>query len=110
MIPKNWWNTPNTGTQEEQLKTIGLFLKDVYNILNKGITLSDNLKGALFEVEFAVSNADVQIRHGLDFVPVNYIVCGTDAAIHIYDGSQSGDKTFFYLRASATGNARVFIF
>ncbi len=87
-----------------------MFLKDVYNILNKGITLNDNVKGVLLAVRFATANVDVDIRHGLDFVPSNYIVCGSDVATSIYDGATAADKTFFYLRASVAATVRVFIF
>ena len=109
MIPRNWWNIAAIKTEEQQ-QAITLFLKDVYNILNRGILLKDNVKGALLGVTFSSANADVEIRHGLDFVPNNYLVVGTSSAMSVYDGVTSADKTFFYLRSSATGTARIFIF
>ena len=109
MIPRNWWNVISR-SEADQAQAITLFLKDVYNILNRGILLKDNVKGALLGVTFSTANADIEIRHGLDFVPSNYIVVGTSAAMSIYDGVTSGDRSFFYLRSSAVGTARVFIF
>lgn len=110
MKPRNWWNIENQTDTETKDKATTLFLKDAYNILSKGITLSDNVKGVLLEVEFTVANTEVKIRHGLDFVPTNYLLCGSDVALSIYDGATAADKTYFYLRSSAAGNARVFIF
>lgn len=109
MKPRNWWNI-ETSKDDEKEKATTLFLKDVYNILNKGATLNDNIKGTLVSIEFTASNTNTVIRHGLDYVPSNYLICGTDSAIHVYDGSIEADKVFFYLRASAIGSARVFIF
>ena len=110
MKPKNYWNIENAKNDEEKLSAITLALKDISLILSNGASLKDNFKGAFLEVEFPAANADVAIRHGLDFVPTNYICSGKDSSFHIYDGSSSADKTFIYLRASATGNARLFIF
>jgi len=111
MKVRNWWNTDNVGDDNEaKLKAVTLFLKDIYNILNKGFTLNDNAKGALLVVDFEVSNTDTQVRHGLDFVPSNYILFGSDVLMSIYDGTEPANETFIYLRASAIGTARVFLF
>lgn len=107
---RNWWNVENQTSPEEQQKGTTLFLKDVYNILNKGITLTDNIKGALLEVTFSAADTDLPIRHGLDFVPSNYLVCGSRAATSVYDGASTADKTYFYLRATVATTVRVFLF
>lgn len=110
MIPKNWWNVANLMDEQERTNAIGLFLKDVYSILSHGWTFQDNAKGALLNVTFTVANSEVKIRHGLDFVPTNYLLCGGTAAMSLYDGVTAADKQFFYLRSSAIGVARVFVF
>lgn len=109
MVPRNWWNVENVD-EAKRWSSATLFLKDVYNILLKGITPTDNFRGALFTVEFTAADTDVQIRHGLQFVPQNYFVVGCSAAMNIYDGSESATNTYFYLRSSAIGTARIFLF
>jgi len=110
MIPKNWWNISQIESEEDRTKAIGLFLKDVYSILSHGWTFQDNAKGALLNVTFTAANSEVKIRHGLDFVPSNYLLCGSTAAMSLYDGVTAADKQFFYLRSSAIGSAKVFLF
>lgn len=110
MKPRNWWNVENSGDDEAKARNTTLFLKDVYNILNGGGSLKDNFKGTLLTVTFSSANTDVAIRHGLDVVPSNYIMCGSDVATTVYDGVSSADKTFIYLRASVAATARLFIF
>lgn len=110
MKPRNWWNIENTNTEGDKTKAITLFLKDVYNILNKGGTLSDNFKGTILDVEFLVANTDTAFRHGLDFVPTNYIQCGATVSMQIYDGTTVHDQTFIYLKSNAIGLVRIFVF
>lgn len=110
MRPRNWWNIQNISDDEERVQATTLFLKDVFNILNKGFTLTDNAKGAFLTVTFSLADTDTQIRHGLDFVPTNYLLCGSSVAMSVYDGTLSPDKTFIYLKTSAAGSARLFVF
>lgn len=110
MKVKNYWNIENSSSPEEQVRDTTRALKEYYDALNNGITIKDNLKGAILNVTFVSANTDTQVRHGLDFAPSNYICCGKDSSFHIYDGTKGSDKVFFYLRASATGSARIFIF
>lgn len=109
MVPRNWWNVENV-EDPKRWASLTIFLKDVYNILLKGITPTDNFRGTLVEVEFAAANTDTQIRHGLSFLPQNYFVVGTSAAMSIYDGSEDTTGVYIYLRSSAIGTARVFLF
>lgn len=111
MTPRNWWNLANQENDEKgRWDLITGFLKDVYTILLKNVSFADNIKGSIISVTFSTSNEDVAVRHGLDFVPQNFIVIGKDSAFHVYDGQQSSTKTYIYLRASAAGSARVFLF
>lgn len=109
--PRNYWNVQNIEDQKQKDEALTLFLKDVYNILNKGITPSDNFRGALLEFTFTALNTNVAVKHGLNFVPRNYLLCGQDSPMIIYDGSRDNDLTYVYLRAGGTtGIARVFVF
>jgi hypothetical protein len=109
MIPKNWWNIENA-TDEQRWKAIGLFLRDTYQILNHGWTFQDNARGTIIEVTFKVANVEERVRHGLEYVPQNYIVVGASVALIVYDGLTASDRTFFYLRSSQAGTARIFLF
>jgi hypothetical protein len=109
MIPRNNWNLEQV-KDENKWSALTNFLKDVYTILNKGIVLQDNFRGALLEIEFTVANEDLQIIHGLSFTPTMYFVLNRSSAFNVYDGSRSADQKYFYLRASSIGTAKVFVF
>jgi hypothetical protein len=109
MIPRNNWNLVNV-KEESKWETLTNFLKDVYTILNKGIVVQDNFRGALLDIEFTVANEDLAIIHGLSYTPTKYIVLNRSSAFNVYDGSSSADQKFFYLRASSLGTATVLIF
>lgn len=109
MVPRNWWNVDNI-EDSKRWASLTLFLKDVYNILLKGITPVDNFRGNLVEVTFSAADTDVQVKHGLSYIPSNYFIIGTSAAMSVYDGNTDSTNTYIYLRSSATGTARVFLF
>ena len=106
---RNFWNVENA-KGDDRWQALVLFCKDVYNILNKGFTLSDNAKGTLLEIVIPAANTNVQVRHGLDIVPQNYILVGSLAATSVYDGTQANDKTYFNIRSSVATTVRLFIF
>jgi len=109
MVPRNWWNVQNF-EDDKKWPNLTLFLKDVYNILLKGFTLQDNMRGALLTVSFTVANTNTQIKHGLSYVPSNYLVVGASVDMGVYDGSEDSTLDFIYLKSSAIGTARIFVF
>jgi hypothetical protein len=108
--PKNWWNIENAEDDESRKLAITLFLKDVYNSLNKGLTIQDHMRGAILSVTFTALNTDTRIGHGLNFVPTNFIVVHQSANIGIYEGSSATNQAFYLKAGVATGTARVFLF
>lgn len=108
-VPRNWWNIENV-PKDKQISSLTLFLKDVYNILNKGLLFQDNFRGAVFSVNFSAANTDTKILHGLAFVPTRYLVLKRSANMVIYDGIQAANDKEFYLRSSATGDVDLFLF
>lgn len=108
MVPRNWWNVQNF-SDDKKWPNLTLFLKDVYNILIKGLTFEDNVSGALLTVEFLVTNTDTQIKHGLAFVPTKYLVVNKSVSLDIYDGVQSSNQQFIYLRSTVIGTAQIFV-
>lgn len=108
---KNWWNVEKARDDKSRLEAITLFLKDVYNILNKGITPTDHLRGAVYSVTFSSVNSDIRINHGLDFIPNNFLLIHQSAPLGVYAGSTQNSQQFAFLRAGVTiGNAKVFLF
>src|SRR4051812_41670603 len=110
MSPRNWWNIENIVEPDAKLKAIAIFLKDVYGILNRNVSFADNIHGAKLSATFVAANVDLQIRHGLDFVPTNYILVKSSVAMSVYDGSVGADKNYIYLKANAAGVAEIFLF
>ena len=109
MIPRNWWNMENI-KEDKKWSSLTLFLKDIYNILNKGLVFKDNFKGSVIRVSFTAANADTTIRHGLAFVPTSYLVLNSSVALSVYDGSQTSDIDNIFLKSTAIGQADLFIF
>jgi len=109
-LPRNWWNVDNIEDPDQKMAAITIFLKDIYSVINKNVAVSENLKGGLVTVQFTAANTDTQVRHQLAFVPQNYFVCGLSAEMVIYDATRANDNSFAYLRSSAIGTARVFLF
>jgi len=78
-------------------------------ILNEGIELQDNLRGALLEVSVVAGENTVQ--HGLGFVPLGYIVLYSEDPA-IFSGSRIEDWTTeqIFLNSSATSpKVRLFV-
>ena len=116
MTPGNWWNILNVQDPNVEAQThkrwehITLFLKDVYNILNKGLVFADNIRGALLTITFDAADTETKIEHGLSYAPRNYLVFSASAAMVLYDGDTNTTVKNIYLKSSAAGVARVFVF
>lgn len=107
--PNNWWNIQNL-QDSEKWSSLSLFLKDIYNILNKGFIPSDNMRGSLKEVTFTAADTDTEVEHGLNYSPQYYLVFNRNGGFIVYSGVSVTTNRFIYLRATDTGTARIFIF
>ena len=107
--PRNWWNAENLD-EEKRWEALTLFLKTSYNILNRGIIFTDNVRGNLLTIEFDGADTNKAVEHRLSYTPTSYIVFSASAAMTLYDGDFQNDKEFIYLKSNAVGTARVFIF
>lgn len=88
-----------------------VFAKAVELLLNGNVTFQDNFRGNTVTGEFLAANGDIQINHGLTFIPTGYIVTSKDSDFNVYDGSVDVfTRTFITLRASAAGNAQILVF
>jgi hypothetical protein len=95
---------------EELPRWLTIFLSQVKNVLNNGITPQDNWDGQIVSVTFSSADTDTLVSTRLRRIPTGYIVLSRDAALTVYDGDLSSSVGNIYLRASATGTARILVF
>lgn len=88
-----------------------IFAKAAEQVINGGLTFADNLRLKTVGATFLAANTNTQIIHGLNFIPVGYIVIGKSASFDVYNGSADVfTKTFITLRAAGTGSATIMVF
>lgn len=107
MIPQNLWNIQNT-KEDQQTVTLTRFLKDVYTILNKGISPRDNFRGTILTCNFTSVDTAISFKHGLAFAPTDFIVTGPSVNMVVYEFSSN--NSFVTLKSSAIGTARILVF
>lgn len=100
-----------TNVQEKdfQSKTAEV-VKGLTDALNGNLNFSDNVQSSQISIEFTGSDVNTRQIHGLGRKPAGYLVMGAAAAMSIYDGSSENTEKEIYLRASATGTARILVF
>ena len=78
-------------------------------ILNQGIELQDNVRGALLEV--AVVSGENTIQHGLGFIPMGYIVLYTENEVTIFGSRISSWTTekLFLSSSAASPTVRLLV-
>lgn len=103
-------NLGNLQEIEELSRFVAQFAQDVVSVVNGNLSLLENLKGTLVDVTFSAISTDVQIPHQLRSVPTGYIVVGRSADIQVFDGAAENTSQFLYVRASALGTARLYVF
>lgn len=86
------------------------FNKSVYDILFNGILFSDNFDISLRNVTITTANVEFSVLHGLERIPVGYLLISSSASINLYDGDTAWTKESIYLKGSATGSGKVYIF
>lgn len=56
---------------------------------------------------FTTSGVDVAMAHGLDRVPVGYLVLGRSANVGVYDGADPSTEAMLVLRSSGAATVKV---
>lgn len=97
-------------TLEDLKRYLNKFGEDVVAQVNGGLTFAENLDATTVSVTFSSANTDTALAHGLNRIPTGYILVGSTAAMGLYDGVNASTASLLYLRASATGTARVLIY
>jgi len=100
----------NCDDWEELKRFTALTLKDIVNLINGNINLTENCQARLVEVVCGVPNIDVRVNHNLGVVPSGYLVSGRTANMVIYDGQGKASATDIFIRASAAGTVKILVF
>lgn len=108
--PLSRYNIENVKDEKERSERIGAQLKSYFDILNSGITFQDNIRGRVIDVVFSAANSEVAVSHGLNITPTGFISVKPTAAMVLYDSGKAWDKNNVYLKSSAIGTARIFLF
>lgn len=95
---------------EELTRYITQFLNEVVQVVNGRLEFNANIRGNFRDVSFTAANTNKAVSHGLGRTPQGYIVTKLSANMVVYDGSSDNNEDTIYLRASAIGNATIFIF
>jgi hypothetical protein len=100
-----------TVTTLEDLKVnVSKTMTELIQLVNGKISFSDNFDGRIASAAFTSMGVDTQVVHGLNRIPVGYIVCKANAPLSVYDGSRASDNNNIYLRSSAVGTANILVF
>lgn len=95
---------------EELPRFLTLFGEQVARALNSGLDFETNFNSKFVSITFSATNTDTSVAHGLGRVPAGYIIIGLSAALTVYDGVGANTATNLFLRASATGTARLLVY
>lgn len=85
-------------------------IREIVDLINGNIRISDNLSVAIRDVNFTASNTEVRVEHGLNRIPSGYILVKSNVSTTIFDGDTSNSTTLIYLKASVAASTKVLIF
>lgn len=95
---------------EDLPKHLSFFADEVVNKVNGGLDFATNINCKLISITFSAGATNTSIAHGLNRLPVGYLVYGQTANITVYDGSTANTTTTLTLRSSAAGAVRLIVF
>lgn len=85
-------------------------IKEIVDLLNGRIGLTDNCQTSLLSVVFLGATTDQGTMHSLGRIPTGYIVTSKTANIQIYNGTTTNTDTTLYLASSGAGTISVLLF
>ena len=75
-------------------------------LLNRGLTLQDNVRCAILHLE--LTEGEYEVRHGLGFVPLGYVILVKDAPVAIYGrDTNRWTSEVIYVQAEGPVAARI---
>lgn len=95
---------------EEFKRYVSIWIDQASDVINGRLSLSDNFDAQFISVQFSAINTQVEVGHTLGRIPQGYIVVGLSAALTVYDGNATNTSAVLYLKSSAVGTARLFVF
>lgn len=100
----------NLSELPDMIRYVQILSGNLANVINNGLSFTDNFRAQIVGATFISANADTTILHKLNFVPTGYLSVGQNAAMSIYDGTNTFQRDRVILRASAVGAARLLVF
>lgn len=94
---------------EEFQRFASIWIKAANDIINGQLDFG-NFRAQTLSITFIASGTEVASPHNLGRTPTGYLVTGANAAMSVYDGSTANTESNLYLRANASGTARVIVF
>lgn len=94
----------------QQVKFTSLVLEEVANLLNNGLTFTDNFDAKFLSVTFSAAATNQAIAHGLGRAPSGYVILRKSANVSVWDGTNNFSATYLYLAADAAGTITVMVY
>lgn len=91
-------------------KHVSETMAEITQVINGKLSFSDNFDGRIVSTSFAGVNTDTQLVHGLNRLPIGYVVTKASAPLNVYDGTRASDNNNIYLRSNAVGTANILVF
>ncbi len=98
------------GTLELLKNWLTQFAQEAQKAINGRLTLHENTDPSLVTAVFTAANTEQSFNHLLGQVPQGYIVVYKSASMTVYDGTTQPTADRIYLKSSALGTARVWVF
>ena len=102
--------TSNLQSWEELRRFISIQVDDIIGVVNGNLSFTDNFRAKFLTVNFPGAGVNVEVQHGLGFIPNGYLALGADAPASVYDGSGASNGSVIFLKASGAANVRLMIF
>jgi len=100
----------NLETLEDVTRYGTQVIREIVDLINGNLRITDNLSVSLRDVVFSASSTEVQVEHGLNRLPTGYILVKSNVSTTLFDGDTANSTTLIYLKASAAANTKVLIF
>jgi hypothetical protein len=102
--------TSNLTTIEDLGRFVSISLSDIIDAINGRLGFIDNIQSKLVDVDFNLVNTNIEIHHGLPFVPNGYFVVQANAPVSVYSGDGDATSTIIFLKSDAIAKVKILFF